>query len=69
MSSGRQAAETTNGAQASLAPPRVKGEGFYSPQLDGLRFIAAVLVFFNHGPRIQHLGLLTAWSCIDWMSC
>lgn len=29
---------------------------FYAPQLDGLRFCAALLVLFNHGPRVPGLG-------------
>ncbi len=59
--------EPANGIQASLAPPRLRGEGFYSPQLDGLRFIAAFLVFIHHAPRLPYFGLIKdyGWAGVD----
>jgi peptidoglycan/LPS O-acetylase OafA/YrhL len=40
---------------------------FYSPQLDGLRFAAALLVFIHHSPRLPLLGPLKifGWIGVD----
>lgn len=42
-------------------------EGFYSPQLDGLRFLAAFAVFVHHAPAIHGLGALKTygWAGVD----
>lgn len=37
---------------------------FYSPQLDGLRFIAALLVFFHHAPSVPLLDPLRSYGWI-----
>jgi len=40
---------------------------FYSPELDGLRFIAALLVIIHHGPRLPFLGAIKdyGWIGVD----
>jgi len=35
--------------------PATKAGRFYVPQLDGLRFLAFLLVFIHHGPRMSVL--------------
>lgn len=52
------------------APPITAGRtagSFYSPQLDGLRFLAALAVFFHHAPPIAGLGFLKTygWAGVD----
>lgn len=44
---------------------------FYSPQLDGLRFIAALLVFIHHGPDLNYLGFIKkfGWVGVDLFLC
>jgi peptidoglycan/LPS O-acetylase OafA/YrhL len=40
---------------------------FYSPQLDGLRFIAAMLVFLHHAPKLPYIATLQkfGWVGVD----
>lgn len=47
------------------------GHFFYSPQLDGLRFIAALLVFIHHGPDLNYLGFIKqfGWVGVDLFLC
>ena len=44
---------------------------FYSPQLDGLRFCAALAVFIHHTPAIPFLGGIKAqgWVGVDLFLC
>ena len=47
--------------------PQDAGFRFYAPQLDALRFIAALLVFLHHAPALPHLGFLReyGWVGVD----
>jgi peptidoglycan/LPS O-acetylase OafA/YrhL len=40
---------------------------FYSPELDGLRFVAAFLVFVHHAPQLPYLGAIKeyGWLGVD----
>lgn len=51
----------------SLSPDRAAARGFYSPQLDGLRFCAAMAVFVHHAPALPGLGALKhyGWIGVD----
>lgn len=51
--------------------PVVPAERFYSPQLDGLRFLAALLVYLSHAPALPYLGLIKAngWLGVDLFLC
>jgi peptidoglycan/LPS O-acetylase OafA/YrhL len=53
-------------AQASLAAGPTDTR-FYSPQLDGLRFLAALLVFIHHGPPLPILDAVKpyGWAGVD----
>ena len=44
---------------------------FYSPQLDGLRFVAALAVFIHHSPAIPGLGWIRelGWAGVDLFLC
>lgn len=44
---------------------------FYSPQLDGLRFCAALLVFVHHGPQIRGFSIFSTygWLGVDLFLC
>jgi peptidoglycan/LPS O-acetylase OafA/YrhL len=48
-------------------------KSFYAPELDGLRFIAALLVFFNHAPpldgRFFEILHLYGWIGVDLFLC
>jgi len=64
-----------NVTQASLAPP-LAGERdgrFYSPQLDALRFFAALLVLHDHSPTLPWAPLAAlqpyGWVGIDLFLC
>jgi peptidoglycan/LPS O-acetylase OafA/YrhL len=50
-----------------LAPASAPAHGFYSPQLDGLRFLAAFAVFVHHAPAVPSLGALKTygWAGVD----
>jgi peptidoglycan/LPS O-acetylase OafA/YrhL len=54
-------------AQASLAAAAPDHPRFYSPQLDGLRFLAALLVFIHHAPEVPALSLIkpNGWAGVD----
>ena len=38
--------------------------GFYSPQIDGLRFVAALLVFVHHAPTLPLLGTIKTYGWV-----
>lgn len=50
-------------AQAALASG-YSSYGFYSPQLDGLRFVAALLVFIHHAPALPLLENVKAYGWV-----
>jgi peptidoglycan/LPS O-acetylase OafA/YrhL len=54
-------------AQASLATGAAGSGRFYSPQLDGLRFIAAFAVFIHHAPAVPVLSAIKpyGWAGVD----
>lgn len=58
-------------AQASLAAGPPGAVRFYSPQLDGLRFIAALLLIVHHAPAMPMLGMLKTygWAGVDMFLC
>lgn len=49
----------------------VAARSFYSPELDALRFFAALLVIIHHGPLVPGLGLLKTygWIGVDLFLC
>lgn len=66
--SGEEARRLTKPlAQASLATGTAPQARFYAPQLDGLRFIAAALVFVHHAPAIPLISGIKpyGWAGVD----
>lgn len=58
-----------SGCMMSTSPLPLTGKGrnapqYYSPQLDGLRFVAALLVFYHHSWALPGLGGLRAYGWI-----
>ena len=51
--------------------PHSADQRFYLPQLDGLRFLAALLVYLSHAPALPYLGLVKAngWLGVDLFLC
>lgn len=53
------------------APPPATTERFYAPEIDGLRFAAALLVLLHHAPPLPFLGPLQSigWAGVDLFLC
>ncbi len=52
---------------ADAAAPAPRPVSYYSPQLDGLRFLAALAVYFHHAPALGFMGPLKTygWAGVD----